>query len=667
MRLIQTVLAVRADTPHMVVGIDSKGFNLRVLRHLSSARRSRTPSATDDKQPTPILVQYVAPSAWAFADAPQRAARLAETVLQDSERHRAYAHSRLAIACCGTVNVELARARVPQEAALARAFAGESLLLHAETGSGKSLAFLLPTLARLGLAGLVDVPAELTQAKVLIITPTRELGVQLANEAALVLPAAGAVQIVAIGATPPAAALLGASVITCTAPELLALLRSEGEGVAGVVDAVLSQVRVLIMDELDMLLPVSSTYGINAAKRKKTENKKGSEVSPAEELVRLVLEASSAADLQVLAASATVSRPTRLKLARVLRRDPLGRWYDAPPEMVRSTELEQLDLSTVPRAVVIPREISHYYVRLDASVKLRRILPKAAARPVSKRRQTLKQKRTAKLAAQKATRGQPAEGDIHPLFTSLEAAHSALDPSSALVFLCRSSGLTVRRAARELRELGLPALALHEAIGLEHSTDELGSWGTAEGAEGAESATSRTRATRSTAESVTSGTLATRTTAEVDTSSALLSRHRAISSAFSSRVSPGADGTGAAAASSTVPSALVERRDERTPLLITFEDMARGLHFEAVETVFILGMPDSPATYLHLAGRTGRQGRKGSVVTVCPGAAFEQLLSWSQRLGGIRFEELAADEAADEAADDEAADDEAAEEEDSSP
>jgi lipid A disaccharide synthetase len=35
-------------------------------------------------------------------------------VLHDSERHRAYAHSRLAIACCGTVNVELARARVPQ-------------------------------------------------------------------------------------------------------------------------------------------------------------------------------------------------------------------------------------------------------------------------------------------------------------------------------------------------------------------------------------------------------------------------------------------------------------------------------------------------------------------------------------------------------------------------
>ena len=47
-------------------------------------------------------------------------------------------------------------------------------------------------------------------------------------------------------------------------------------------------------------------------------------------------------------------------------------------------------------------------------------------------------------------------GQIHPLFHSLKAALLELAPSSALVFLCRSSGLTVRRASRELRELGLP-------------------------------------------------------------------------------------------------------------------------------------------------------------------------------------------------------------------
>ena len=69
--------------------------------------------------------------------------------------------------------------------------------------------------------------------------------------------------------------------------------------------------------------------------------------------------------------------------------------------------------------------------------------------------------------------------------------------------------------------------------------------------------------------------------------------------------------------------------------------MARGLHFDAVDAVFILGMPDSPATYLHLAGRTGRQPvLKGTVVTICPGKAHEQLLGWSKRLGGIRFQHL---------------------------
>ena len=67
-----------------------------------------------------------------------------------------------------------------QRAALTRAVAGESMLLQAATGSGKSLAFLLPTLTRLGLAGLEEaVPDDLLTKKVLVVTPTRELAVQL--------------------------------------------------------------------------------------------------------------------------------------------------------------------------------------------------------------------------------------------------------------------------------------------------------------------------------------------------------------------------------------------------------------------------------------------------------------------------------------------------------
>mmetsp|Transcript_27837 Transcript_27837/g.88500 ORF Transcript_27837/g.88500 Transcript_27837/m.88500 type:complete len:290 (+) Transcript_27837:24-893(+) len=72
-RLVQTQRAVRRAQPHVVVGIDSKGFNLRLLRSLAHRRaaagRNGIPAA-------PVLVQYVGPSAWAFGDADARAARL---------------------------------------------------------------------------------------------------------------------------------------------------------------------------------------------------------------------------------------------------------------------------------------------------------------------------------------------------------------------------------------------------------------------------------------------------------------------------------------------------------------------------------------------------------------------------------------------------------------
>ena len=71
-RLSQTISAAREAQPDLVVGIDSKAFCLRVLAALRRDRRS--PSSG------PALVQYVAPSAWAFSDAPKRAAKLANAV-----------------------------------------------------------------------------------------------------------------------------------------------------------------------------------------------------------------------------------------------------------------------------------------------------------------------------------------------------------------------------------------------------------------------------------------------------------------------------------------------------------------------------------------------------------------------------------------------------------
>ena len=113
-----------------------------------------------------------------------------------------------------------------QQAAIPRALTGESMLLHAETGSGKSLAFLLPALVRL------EASYE-ARHKVLVVAPTRELAVQLANEAASLCTREDAVQIVAIGCSPQPAALLGASVICCTAAEFMALGVRGGSTMSG--------------------------------------------------------------------------------------------------------------------------------------------------------------------------------------------------------------------------------------------------------------------------------------------------------------------------------------------------------------------------------------------------------------------------------------------------
>ncbi|KNC99436.1 uncharacterized protein SPPG_05677 [Spizellomyces punctatus DAOM BR117] len=67
----------------------------------------------------------------------------------------------------------------------------------------------------------------------------------------------------------------------------------------------------------------------------------------------------------------------------------------------------------------------------------------------------------------------------------------------------------------------------------------------------------------------------------------------------------------------------------RTKLLTLTEWEARGLDLPNVTHVFILGPPSSPASYLHMAGRTGRYGRPGHVITLLGGRRY------SSRMQGL--------------------------------
>lgn len=533
-----------------------------------------------------------------------------------------------------------------QAAALRLLASGESVVLHAPTGSGKSLAFLLPALSR-GVG---------PRSKMMLLAPTRELAVQLAAEADALLGGEASVAIVAVGSRPSAAEMIDASVLACTAPEMLELLGEAGV-LASAADAALASLAVIVLDEIDSLLPSESFRGPRALAMRKAANKRADEPA-AQTLLLRALELCAEPELQLIAASATVSRPSRAKLARILRRDPLGRWFERPLAVVRPAELEAADLSKMARAVTVPASIRHTYVRLPMRVaKLAHVGSVAHARRTGAsaaqaeaelqmragHKPTLKEKRRLKAAKSAAAAAAAAEARTHPLIVALGCAVSEQQPRSALVFLCRSSGLTVRKAARQMRAIGLPVKALHEAIGLEHAPPGLhnvrkAGTRTVRKAEPVEwwnkpeyrdEDASVVLGDGSDEEDWEEAELATSPGGRSSSSTQLQSRQRELAAQFRACA-------GLRAAESERAEPPVE-----PPFVVTFEDMARGLHFDGVEVVYILGLPDSPATYLHLAGRTGREPvLSGTVLTICPGNSHAQLCAWANRLGDVHFEEV---------------------------
>ena len=76
-----------------------------------------------------------------------------------------------------------------------------------------------------------------------------------------------------------------------------------------------------------------------------------------------------------------------------------------------------------------------------------------------------------------------------------------------------------------------------------------------------------------------------------------------------------------------------EQGESVAPVLIGFEGLGRGIHFDGVDTVYILGLPQKPKAYLHYAGRVGRLGQKaGKVVSIIPAAGENVLNGWSSVL-----------------------------------
>src|ERR687892_1687812 len=130
-----------------------------------------------------------------------------------------------------------------QAAAIPPALQGRDVIATAQTGSGKTAAFLLPILNR-----LIDRPRRTTRA--LVLTPTRELAAQIVedlNALAVHTPLTGAAVYGGVGMGPQEHAFRsGVDVIVASPGRLLDHFRAPY--------AKLDQLEYLVLDEADRML-----------------------------------------------------------------------------------------------------------------------------------------------------------------------------------------------------------------------------------------------------------------------------------------------------------------------------------------------------------------------------------------------------------------------------
>ncbi|WP_084494891.1 DEAD/DEAH box helicase [Alkanindiges illinoisensis] len=162
-----------------------------------------------------------------------------------------------------------------QAAAIPAALDGKDLLVSSQTGSGKTVAFLLPTLNPLAttnqLQSAKDRMKSVTAPQVLVLCPTRELAQQVSQDAiALVRHVRGLRIATIVGGMPfgkQIAQLKGAQVVVATPGRLLDLVNRR--------QLSLHEVDALIVDEADRMLDLGFSEDLEAisdlaANRKQT-------------------------------------------------------------------------------------------------------------------------------------------------------------------------------------------------------------------------------------------------------------------------------------------------------------------------------------------------------------------------------------------------------------
>ena len=81
-------------------------------------------------------------------------------------------------------------------------------------------------------------------------------------------------------------------------------------------------------------------------------------------------------------------------------------------------------------------------------------------------------------------------------------------------------------------------------------------------------------------------------------------------------------------------------RREDVPLLVTTELAARGVDLKGVDVVFMVGLPARLDSYVHVAGRSAREGKRGHAVSLLASEEEEARLDAFQKELGIKIERV---------------------------
>lgn len=504
-----------------------------------------------------------------------------------------------------------------QEKAILALSTGLSCIIHAETGSGKTLCYLLPLLKRLISMQQIDgegfSATKCAPLQSIIVVPSRELAIQVAADVASLVSVNKDnidTRMIHLCIDSGKAGLdnVRAPIVIGTPFKLLDALHASSH-------ETLQSLEVLVLDEVDRMLAVSGKYASNEDRRKQRQYR-----NPAADLisniVRVrgfvppsrdgVLDSSSTSTLQVVAASATIGRPLRRELYHLLlgggeRRSrsagelPLlqaeSTVVSAP--LIRQDDESDIDCGGDDEAYSLEdllldgqgAESGTKREKTLAGVKqTRRISIPSTIRHVA----LLINDETDKMSSKTAT--------LQKMWTRPPLSHA----KRAILFVPNAEDVQQTIGMLRFMGLGDDVRDLQGQLGIELGRRSPSAGGRAEGR-----AEQSRPAKKSTREMIRRAAL---------TNLGVLSR-------LEGKLDLETDGT-----------------NDRELFVIPTSG-TRGLHIRDVEYVLVTSPPRTMDEYLHVAGRTGRVGNKvpGTVVTLVSYDELKRLQSWQTPLN-IKFD-----------------------------